>query len=514
MIELELSASVLCFVIPLLFFFIINLSSIFSTLRSPNSSKIPKSYPIIGHLLALRANQDRRVQWLSEAVRSTPTATFVLHRPLGHSHVITGNPANVQHILKTNFHIYVKGRIARESLSEILRDGIFNTNGPSWKFQRQTASYEFNTKSLRKFVQTAVDTELSNRLIPILSDAVKNGTVLDLQDILQRFAFDNICKIAFGYDPGYLLPSLADTKLVVSFETAVQISSDRLNNSFHPLIWKMKKFLDIGSEKQLRIAVDEVRSFAKQIIREKKQQEFDGKKSSLESENDLLSRLLGSGHSNEDFVTDIIISFMLAGRDTTSAALVWFFWLVSKHPEVENEILKEIQETSESPVYEQVKEMAYTHASLSETMRLYPPVPIDSKEAMADDVLPDGTAVKRGMRVGYLPYAMGRLEKLWGADWAEFRPERFLQRHPAEGPRKWSYVAKDPYTYTVFQAGPRICLGKEMAYLQMKRLAASVLRRFRVVPVEEGVEPVFIFYLTSQMKGGFPVRIEARREKT
>ncbi|KAK9013441.1 hypothetical protein V6N11_041449 [Hibiscus sabdariffa] len=100
------------------------------------------------------------------------------------------------------------------------------------------------------------------------------------------------------------------------------------------------------------------------------------------------------------------------------------------------------------------------------------------------------------------------MEMLWGSDWAEFKPERWLQRDE-EG--KWSFVGRDPYTYPVFQAGPRICLGKEMAFLQMKRVVAGVLRRFKVVPaVENEFEPSFIVFLTSKMKDGFPIRIEGR----
>ena len=77
---------------------------------------------------------------------------------------------------------------------------------------------------------------------------------------------------------------------------------------------------------------------------------------------------------------------------------------------IESEILKEIKEKSEEPVYDEVKDMVYTHASLCESMRLYPPVPLDSKEAVNDDVLPGGTVVKKGMRVTYFPYTTGRLE--------------------------------------------------------------------------------------------------------
>ncbi|CAK9143803.1 unnamed protein product [Ilex paraguariensis] len=156
--------------------------------------------------------------------------------------------------------------------------------------------------------------------------------------------------------------------------------------------------------------------------------------------------------------------------------------------------------------------MVYTHASLCESMRLYPPVPLDSKEATEDDVLPDGTVVKKGMIVTYHPYAMGRVEKLWGPDWIEFSPERWLDRDTVTG--KWSFVSRDPYMYPVFQAGPRICLGKEMAFMQMKRVVAGVLRRYRVVPlVEEGVEPVFMSHLTAKMKGGFPVGIVERGQR-
>ncbi|GLU03631.1 hypothetical protein SLE2022_208200 [Rubroshorea leprosula] len=75
------------------------------------------------------------------------------------------------------------------------------------------------------------------------------------------------------------------------------------------------------------------------------------------------------------------------------------------------------------------------------------------------------------------------------------------------------FIGRDSYTYPVFQAGPRICLGKEMAFLQMKRVVAGVLRRFSVVPeVQDGVEPEFVAYLTSKISGGLAVRMEERGE--
>ncbi|XP_038718459.1 cytochrome P450 94A2-like [Tripterygium wilfordii] len=499
---LELMYLLLLLLLPLFFLLLISKKS------KTQSPYLPKSYPLIGSYISLMENKDRRLQWISDILQSSPSATFVLNRPLGHRSVFTANPANVQHILKTHFHIYHKGKDSHQVLFDFLGDGIFNTDGETWKFQRQIASHEFNTKSLRNFVEHVVDTELSGRMIPILSTAAADKTVLDLQDILQRFAFDNICKIAFGYDPEFLLPTLPPAEFVQAFEFCVKSSIERFTGIF-PFIWKIKRFFNVGSEKELRVNVSKVRDFAKNIIKEKKEElRF---KKSLESV-DILSRFLSSGHSDENFVTDVIISFIMAGRDTTSAALTWFFWLVSQNPKTEHEILKEITEKTETmTAYDEAKEMSYTHAALCETMRLYPPVPVDTKMAMEDDVLPDGTAVKKGMRVTYHPYAMGRLEELWGPDWEEFKPERWLEKDTDT--KKWKFVGRDPYTYPVFQAGPRICLGKEMAFLQMKRVVAGVLRRFKVVPAaEDGVDPVFISYLTGKMKGGFPVRIEEREE--
>ncbi|XP_059286506.1 cytochrome P450 94A1-like [Lycium ferocissimum] len=505
LIDLQLSNSLLICLVPflLLLFIIFKKTTTNSTLLS---RKIPKSYPLIGSYFSIIANQEQRIQWISDIILSTPKLTFTLIRPLNFHTIFTANPSNVQHMLKTNFHVYQKGQKSNSTLADFLSNGIFNVDGDIWKYQRQVASHEFNTKSLRKFVETVVDTELSERLIPILANAAAEKKVVDLQDIFQRFAFDNICKIAFGYDPGYLLPSLPEAEFAVAFEDSVRLISERFIYPF-PLIWKIKRALNIGSEKKLRIAVQQVREFAKKIVREK-QRELN-EKSSLDSA-DLLSRFLSTGHSDEDFVTDIVISFILAGRDTTSAVLTWFFWLISKNPEVESQILEEIGGKNESLVlYDEVKNMMYTHASLCESMRFYPPVPMDSKEAVKDDVLPDGTFVKKGARVTYHPYAMGRSEEIWGENWAEFKPERWLNKDEVTG--SWKFVSKDVYAYPVFQAGPRICLGKEMAFLQMKRVVAGVLQRFKVVPVaEKGVEPMFISYLTAKMKGGFPVTIEER----
>ena len=76
----------------------------------------------------------------------------------------------------------------------------------------------------------------------------------------------------------------------------------------------------------------------------------------------------------------------------------------------------------------------------------------DNKQCLGDDVLPDGSSVSKGDIVFYVPYAMGRMEYLWGANAEAFRPERWLV-----GGGGGEFQAQSPFKFTAFQAGPRIC---------------------------------------------------------
>ncbi len=153
---------------------------------------------------------------------------------------------------------------------------------------------------------------------------------------------------------------------------------------------------------------------------------------------------------------------------------------------------------STSFTYEELKEMHYLHAAVTESLRLYPPVPFDMKTAVEDDVLPDGTQIPKMSFVVYHPYAMGRMEQLWGPDCLEFKPERWL--------KNGVFVPESPYKFAVFQAGPRVCLGKDFAMLQMKLVAAGLLTQF-TFSVPENFKPTYALSLTMPIKNGLPVRV-------
>ncbi|KAL3682536.1 hypothetical protein R1sor_000558 [Riccia sorocarpa] len=367
--------------------------------------------------------------------------------------------------------------------------------------QRKVASYEFSTKAVRDFIIELVQRETHNRFLPLLAKVHSEGSVVDIQDLLLRFGFDNICLLGFGVDMGCLESSLPEIEFAHTFDEATRLTLKRFLWPIYvlPFLDFLARF-GIGTNSKLRNMVKVVDRFAQSVIEKRRQElklrtahEESGELASKFSRgySDLLSRFIqhdeetrgrnsvnAAAAMSDKYLRDIMLNFVLAGRDTSSVALTWFFWLLDQHPEVEKKMVEEVrsirkarkaslqehelsQKVVEGFTYEELREMHYVQAAITELMRLYPPVPADTKTAITDDYLPDGTFVQSGDRVSRI-----------------LSSTRF------------------------FQAGPRICLGKEMAYTQMKYLVASILSspyRFQLLPQPS---PKFEISLTLKMKGG------------
>ncbi|BFG33032.1 hypothetical protein CerSpe_193060 [Prunus speciosa] len=469
-------------------------------------------YPIVGTLPSFLKNRHRFLDWTTEILTTCPTNTAVFRRPGKIGGIITANPSNVEHMLKTNFDNYPKGDRFISLIDDFLGHGIFNADGELWKVQRKTASYAFNTKSLRNFVMENVKTEIQSRLIPCLARAAETGCRLDLQDVLERFAFDNVCKLAFNVDPVCLGDGDGETasgsdEFMKAFDDASTLISGRFLYAF-AFVFKIKRFFNVGSERRLKESIATVHNFADNIIRSRMEVE------ELGDHQDLLSRFIGITEDNNspEFLRDIIISIILAGRDTTSSALTWFFWLLSSRPRVQLAILKELEtirirngkSIGDTYSFDELRDMHYLHAAISEAMRLYPPVPVDTKACLKDDVMPDGTIIRKGWFVTYHAYAMGRMEGIWGKNCGEYLPERWLKDDDS------TCQLESAFRFPIFHAGPRMCLGKDLAYIQMKSIAASVMERFEIDVPNKDTCPEHLLSLTLRIKGGLPVRVRSR----
>ncbi|XP_057953172.1 cytochrome P450 86A1 [Malania oleifera] len=478
----------------------------------------PKVLPVVGSLPFLFLNRQRIHDWIADNLRRTgPSATyqtttvalpFFARRQAFYT--VTCHPKNIEHVLRTHFDNYPKGPTWQAAFHDLLGHGIFNSDGDTWLLQRKTAALEFTTRTLRLAMGRWVNRTIKSRLWRILDTAAKDKCHVDLQDLLLRLTFDNICGLTFGKDPETLTPGLHDNPFCVAFDNATEATLQRL--LYPGFLWRVKKAVGIGAEEKLKKNLEVVENYLNDAIAARKETPSD----------DLLSRFMKKKDANGNLfpgavLQRIALNFLLAGRDTSSVALSWFFWLVMNHPAVEGKIIKEISTVLkdtrgadqgkwvEEPLgFEEADRLVYLKAALAETLRLYPSVPEDFKYVVSDDVLPDGTFVPAGSTVTYSIYSMGRMKAVWGEDCSEFRPERWLS---ACGDR--FEPPKDGYKFVAFNAGPRTCLGKDLAYLQMKSVASAVLLRYRLSPVP-GHRVEQKMSLTLFMKNGLHVYLHPR----
>ncbi|KAJ0970096.1 hypothetical protein J5N97_022973 [Dioscorea zingiberensis] len=122
--------------------------------------------------------------------------------------VITADPRNLEHLLKTKFNSFPKGPYFQRIMRDLLGNGIFSADDEVWRQQRKTASLEFHSTAFRTMTAESLVELVHSRLLPILDSC--NESSLDLQDVLLRLTFDNVCMIAFGIDPGCLRPGLPE----------------------------------------------------------------------------------------------------------------------------------------------------------------------------------------------------------------------------------------------------------------------------------------------------------------
>ncbi|KAF8013128.1 hypothetical protein BT93_I1106 [Corymbia citriodora subsp. variegata] len=465
----------------------------------------PPSYPVIGCLVSFYRNRRRLLEWYTELLARSPTHTIVVRRLGARRTVVTASPENVEHILRTNFHNFPKGRPFTEILGDFLGCGIFNVDGELWRSQRKLASHEFSVRSLRDYTAKTLKEVVNDRLMPVLESLSAEGRTVDLQELLKRLAFNMICRVSLGTEVCSLEPSLPDSPLARAFDISSAICARR-GAAPVSAIWRIKRRLGVGSERVLKQAVDEIHASIARLIRDRAERIVETGDRNSSGQSDLLSRLASAGYG-EEVIRDMVISFIMAGRDTTSAAMTWLFWMLSRSPEAERELIGEVDGAAGELDYDSLKELKFLSACLCEVMRLYPPVAWDSKHAIGDDVLPDGTPVRAGDRVTYFPYGIGRMESIWGSDRLDFKPGRWFEG--PEGKPRGELKKVCPYRFPVFQAGPRDCIGKEMAFMQMKYVVASVLRRFEIRPVDRD-GAVFVPLLTAHMAGGLPVQIRKR----
>ncbi|EEE58297.1 hypothetical protein OsJ_09348 [Oryza sativa Japonica Group] len=406
------------------------------------SASEPTEWPVLGHLFGMFANIHRFHDWATD-ILAGGWHNFEARAGLtGIRFFITCDPSNVRHIFTSNFANYPKGDEYAE-IFDVLGNGIFNADGESWRSQRAKAQM-------------------------LMAGA--------------RLTFDVTCTLVFGVDTGCLSAGLP----VIPFARAMDdvLETLFLRHIIPMSCWKLMYRLEVGTERKMAVARRTIDRFVAETIAKRR---ADMIRQGTSNSDDLLSSFIS--HDDDDtsngndvvdetdeFLRDTTVNLLLAGRDTTGAALSWFFYILSKNPRVEQKLLEELAPIAAQKggdgggmvIFDasELKNLVYLQAALSECLRLYPSVPFEHKAVAADDVLPSGHEMKAGDKVLVFSYSMGRMEGVWGKDCTEFLPERWIT---SEGKLRY----EPSYKFFSFNAGPRTCLGKELAFVQLKTVAAA-----------------------------------------
>ncbi|KAI9320823.1 cytochrome P450 [Dichotomocladium elegans] len=476
--------------------------------RRPDIPQEP-GWPILGNIPTI-------LRWVSyihefgvECFTRMDALTIKMSVCVVPSYIVTINPAIVDHILKHNFENYIKGPEFHLALADLFGNGIFNANGEEWRYQRKTASLVFNVKEFRDHFTEVFVQEMNLMASHVLDKAANECSVVDFHDVMYRFTLDSFIFLGFGVHLNSLTAK-GKVPFAESFDQAQKNTFLRFINPFWRISDALSKIVYPGSPgmaEHLKVVDD----FAQKVICDRRVELANGTEF-----RDLLSRFMNSKNnkgeplSNEE-LRDVVLNFVVAGRDTTAQSLSWAFYMLLLHPRVERKLLHEIKlfiddsAISNAPeLFERIKEMKYAHAFFFEVLRLYPSVPLNMKYSLNDDHWPDGTHIRKGDYILFSPFAQGRSEKVWGPDAREFKPERWITpdghlRRESQG------------MWPAFNGGPRVCLGQNLATLEA--LVAIILLmkkyKFSLVPDQE---ITYQISLTLPMKYGMKVYVEKRKQ--
>ncbi|XP_057996835.1 alkane hydroxylase MAH1-like [Hevea brasiliensis] len=463
-----------------------------------NGNSLLINWPVVGMIPQLSWNSYRLHDFFTCILQqSQGTFLFKGHWFGDKDFVFTSDPMNIHHILSKNFANYHKGEDFRE-IFEPMGDGIFISDSDNWRNLRRIFHSVLKSRRFELAAKNTMEQKILNGLFPILKNASMLASEVDIQDVLKRFMFDNICLLVLGLDPNSLSPEFPHIPCAKAYDDMSEAAIYR--HTLPGSIWKLQRWLQIGKEKKIRKALDIFDDFAEQCITRKRQQLGQSSRNQEElGDFDLLTYFLVRDDNSKDhqrgedaictksnkFLRDTAFNLLAAGRDTVAAGLAWFFWLVATHPFVEKKILEEMEANLREGTggkwkifsIEEVSKLVYLHAVICETLRLYPPVPFEHKASVGPDILPSGHQIPGNMKIIYCLYSMGRMEDIWGKDFLEFKPERWISE---SGEIK--HVPS--YKFITFNAGPRTCLGKDLTFLQMKTVASTVLWNFSLQVVE------------------------------
>ncbi|MEU7766537.1 cytochrome P450 [Nocardia sp. NPDC049190] len=386
---------------------------------------------------------------------------------VGMPFVLINHPADVDHILKRHQRNYDRGGPTYTMARAMFGNGLFMAARPGWLRQRRLLQPAFHRPRIAAFGELMSDTIDST--LNSWQQVSARGANLDVRAEMSRLTLRVVVRALFAMDPADAMTR----RFTEAVATATRELSAYLRFPLVPLA------VPTPGHRRFHGALRVLDEVTYEIIRRHREDGHD--------RGSLLAMMMhardadtGEGMTDAE-LRDEVFAMLFAGHETTASTLTWVWYLIGRHPAVEQRLRAEIDQVLGGcrPTMDVLPKLEYTRRVIEETLRLYPPAWQIFRKAAEDDEI-GGYPIPAGTNVLWCSYHMHRHREFWD-DPERFDPDRFTERDSGN---------ENPTGYYPFGAGPRLCIGNTFAMAEMQLAIAMILQRHRLVPIaDKTIEP-------------------------
>lgn len=395
---------------------------------------------------------------------------------------LVSSPTGVRRVLQQNHRGYGKATVQYRNLALVTGPGLLAADTDAWRAQRKAVQPAFHPRAVVAVVDHTASA--AGRLADQWAQ-LPPGTVVDVDEAMMRTALEIVGAALFGAD---LREESAD--LVAATQDGLHAVVARTRNPLSPPL-----AVPTRGNLRLRSAVRRLDGAVADIVSARRSRPAPAEPQ------DMLDVLLADGSLTGAELRDQVVTFIVAGHETVASALAWAWYLLGEHPEVADQVAAEAEQVcgDRAPTFADVPQLRWASAVFDEAMRLYPPGWLITRKALAEDTV-DGHTIPAGALVLISPFLVHRHpEANDGWDPETFAPQRFLDGPPS--PATGVYIP--------FGAGPRLCIGRDMARAEGTVVLSALARQFRLAPLPGSVvskNPEVML----KPRGGLPMQVLPR----
>lgn len=416
----------------------------------------PRAWPLLGNIFAFALDPLALGQQLAREY-----GDHVRLSGGGMEFLLLFHPDDIERVLVKEHGKFVKDRFTH-GLSEVLGQGLLNSEGDFWRRQRRLAQPAFHHERIQRYAAVMVERTRA------LASRWRPGEVRDLRGDFAHLTLDIVTRCLFSTEVGHAAETIGD-----ALEVVMDVYLGILDTGLRvPSRWPTPGNL------RLRRAVRELDAVVRPIISARLRESEAGAVAHGETGRlDLLDMLLRArdddgGRMSETQLRDETVTLILAGHETTALTLAYIFHVLSHHPEVHARLTAEADTVLQGrdATFADLPRLPYADAVVHEAMRLYPPAWIIGREN-TEPFEVGGYTIPTGTQFQIMTYVLHRDARWFDAPDA-FRPERWLAEPGVEPLAK----RLPRFAYFPFGGGPRVCIGNSFAKMEAVLVLASLLQ--------------------------------------